>query len=318
MKTIHTIAALILLAGIAGCRSHTTAAPGETAPAQRTPEALMSSAYATPDEAANALITAVQSDSKNAVEQVLGPGSDQIFTGDDVQDRKAMHDFAAAATEQHHLEAVDENTQRLVIGKNNWPTPIPIVKTADGKWHFDTHAGLSTILARRIGRNELNAIGICREYVEAQREFASKDRNGDDVLEYAQHFISKPGRHDGLYWRAAQGEEQSPYGPAIAKAEAEGYKVGHHTPYHGYYFHILRAQGPNVPGGAYSYVINGHMIAGFALVAYPADYGKSGIMTFVVNQRGRVYQKDLGTDTAEIARNMKEYNPDRTWTLVRN
>jgi hypothetical protein len=195
------------------------------------------------------------------------------------------------------------------------------VKTPDGKWFFDTEAGKTEILARRIGEDELDTIDVCRQYVQAQREYASKDRDGSDVLKFAQRILSTPGNMDGLYWSATPDQGQSPLGHFFAAAATQGYEqtAGHpHEPYHGYHFRVLKKQGSAAPGGTYDYVINGNMIAGFALVAFPADYESSGIMTFIVNQNGKVYQKDLGPNTTELARQMAEYNPEDSWTLVKD
>ena len=208
----------------------------------------------------------------------------------------------------------------LVIGNREWPFPIPLVKQG-GAWRFDTEAGAEEILNRRIGRNELGAIEVCRAHVDAQREYASKDRNGDGILEYASRFRSSPGQRDGLYWPVGPDEETSPMGPLMASAQAEGYFTqqlpGHERqPYHGYYYRILTRQGEDAPGGAYDYIVRDRMIGGFALVAFPAKYGASGIMTFIVNQDGVVYQSDLGPDTEAIARQMTEFNPDTNWKRV--
>jgi len=206
----------------------------------------------------------------------------------------------------------------LDVGKDDWPLPIPLVKNAAG-WHFDTAAGKREILARRIGRNEMAAIQAALAYVDAQRDYASKDR-GDGVLDYAQRFISTPGKHDGLYWETAQNEPASPLGPTFAAARAEGYGFGGQQqsprPYHGYYYRILTAQGPAAKGGAYSYLAGNHMIGGFALVAYPASYRVSGVTSFIVNQDGVIFQKDLGPNTADIASKMNEFNPGPGWTKV--
>jgi hypothetical protein len=252
------------------------------------------------------------------VHQILGPAWKELVSGDKVEDAKAFKEFAQHAAEQARLEHKDATTSILYVGKDDWPFPIPIAQTPDGKWFFDTEAGKAEILARRIGANELDTIDVCRTYVQAQREYASKDRDGSGVLKYAQHVISSPGKMDGLYWPVNPGEEQSPYGPLIAQAASEGYQpgTGHHQPYHGYHFHILKEQGPAAPGGKYNFVINGNMIAGFALVAFPDEYGSSGIMTFIISHQGKLYQKDLGPNTDQIARQMTEYNPDDSWTLV--
>jgi len=195
------------------------------------------------------------------------------------------------------------------------------VRAASGQWFFDTAAGKQEILARRIGRNELESIKVCRAYVEAQREYAGQDRDGSGVAKYAQRLNSHPGQKDGLYWEAMPGAEPSPFGPLAAQAAAEGYAtsgVHRHEPFHGYLYHILTRQGPAAAGGAYDYVINGNMIAGFALVAFPAAYGQGGVMTFIVSHQGKVYQKDLGPQTPDIAAAMTTYNPDETWTQVKD
>ncbi len=208
----------------------------------------------------------------------------------------------------------------LHIGKDDWPFPIPLAKTADGKWFLDTEAGKVELLARRIGKNELEAIQICQLYVQAQRDYASEDRDGSGVIKYAQKILSTPGKRDGLYWSAPPDQQQSPLASLIEKEKLEGYQPvpGQHTPFHGYRYRVLKRQGPSAPGGKYDYVINGNMVAGFALVAFPAKYEASGIMTFIVNSNGKVCQKDLGADTTEIARHMTEYNPDSGWTIVRD
>ena len=276
--------------------------------------------FATDDDAMNAMMTAVKNLDHDEVHHILGPAWKELVSSDKVEDGNAFKDFAKHAAEQTRLEKKDATISIIYIGKADWPFPIPIAKAPDGKWFFDTEAGKEEILARRIGANELNTIQICHEYVQAQREYASKDRDDSGVLKYAQKIISTPGKMDGLYWTADAGQEQSPLGPLMAQAGMEGYEqaAGHsHEPYHGYHFCILKEQGPDAPGGQYNYVINGNMIAGFALVAFPAEYGQSGIMTFIVSHLGKVYQKDLGPQTKDIAWHMTAYNPDASWTLVK-
>jgi hypothetical protein len=247
---------------------------------------------------------------------VLGKkGRDVISSGDAVADRAARHRFLAAYNANH---TVDESGDKatLIVGDNDWPFPIPLVKTND-RWSFDTAAGLEEILRRRIGRNELSAIQVCLGYVQAQNDYASLDPAGLGPHAYAQRILSSPGKKDGLYWPSAAGEQPSPLGEFAAEASAEGYKAGQaRIPYHGYYYRILKRQGPGAEGGAYNYVVNGKMIGGFALLAYPAQYGNSGIMTFMVNQDGEVLQKDLGPRITEIARKITEYAPDGTWKKV--
>jgi Protein of unknown function (DUF2950) len=268
--------------------------------------------FAAPDEAAKALVDAASRDDKQAMLAILGPDAAEIVSsGDEVADKAAAARFANSARQSLRLDQTAEGTEVMSIGSDDWPFPIPIVKKDNG-WAFDTLAGKQEILNRRIGADELDAIEVCRAYVQAQREYASQDRDGSAVQKFAQRFVSSAGKHDGLYWPAAAGEEPSPFGPLVADAVAEGYnKKG--APYRGYYYRILKAQGADAPGGAYSYIINGNMIAGFAMVAYPAEYGNSGVMTFIVNQQGIVYQRDLGLRTAELARAMKLYDPDSSW-----
>jgi hypothetical protein len=220
------------------------------------------------------------------------------------------------AQEKTRIETSGENKTILHVGNNDWPFPIPLVKTGE-HWQFDAEQGRQEILNRRIGRNELSVVAAMRGYVEAQFEYANLDRDGDGVSEYAQKLHSEPGKFDGLFWEAGDGQPQSPLGPLFAKAKAEGYKAPEATeelaPFHGYYYRILKGQGAAAPGGKYDYIINGNMIAGLGLFAFPAQYGSSGIMTFVVNHQGKVYQKDLGPKTAEVAEKLDEYNPDSTW-----
>lgn len=273
--------------------------------------------FTTPEKAIDALVSAARSGQVANLVQILGPGSRKlVISGDAVADRTGREKFVAAYDTAHKIEHDADGKDTLILGKDGWPFPIPLIKMGD-RWRFDTKSGAKEILARRIGQNELNVIEVCRAYVDAQHEYATKDRNGDGVLEYAQSFVSSPGKENGLYWPATAGEPESPLGPLMAEARTEGYArkggSGKRQPYHGYYYKILKAQGEHAPGGAYSYVANGRMIGGFALVAYPARYGASGIMTFVVNQDGRIYEKNLGRSTAAIAREMKVYDPDSNW-----
>ncbi|HOD81253.1 MAG: hypothetical protein BWX88_00358 [Planctomycetes bacterium ADurb.Bin126] len=269
------------------------------------------------EQAAQALVKAASSKDRDAVRAVLGPVTKDLSSGDSVQDANGFERLAQHASAKMRVEKKSTELSIVHMGQEDWPFPIPLVKTAAGKWFFDTASGKEEILARRIGANELNTIKLCRAYVLAQREYASKDRNGNEVLEYAQRLSSRAGTKDGLYWAAGAGEEQSPFGPLAAEAAVQGYtnpRGGGRRPFHGYYLKVVTRQGPDVPGGRYDYVINGNMIAGFALVACPAQHGSSGIMTFVVNHQGKVYQKDLGPGAT--VRDITEYNPDKTWTLV--
>jgi hypothetical protein len=282
-----------------------------------TDAAEMGRTFATPEEASQALATAAAAKDRDALHALFGLDAEDFVAADQVQMGNDLERFAEAFQAKHLLTPDSDSEMVLEVGKDDWPFPIPLVKK-DGQWYFDTNAGKVELLNRRIGRDELATLKTVRAYVEAQREYASRDRMGDEVLQYAQKFASSPGKKDGLYWSPELDGEISPLGPLVAKARNEGYsKKGSAAPvpYHGYYFKILTGQGSDAPGGAYSYIINGRMIAGFALVAWPAQYGESGIMTFIVNQQGRVYQKDLGPKTVELAPAMTQYDPDSTWQV---
>jgi hypothetical protein len=269
------------------------------------------------------LVDAAKAKNRAAFGEIFGAGAlQQLLSGDPVQDDREMDQFAAAVEKSAKLERVNETKFTLTIGERNWPFPIPIVKE-ENRWRFDTRAGVEEILNRRIGENELSAILTARAHVLAQWQyFTEAGADKDGVAEYAQKFISSLGKRDGLYWETAEGERPSPLGSLVAAARAEGYgrkddsSAPKRAPYHGYYFKILTRQGAHAPGGKYNYIINGNMVAGHALVAYPDKWGSSGVMTFIVNQQGRVYQKNLGPKTAQIAVSMTEYNPDPSWKLV--
>jgi hypothetical protein len=271
--------------------------------------------YNRPDEAMDALIAAAKAGDPRELAHVLGPGSGEILSsGDPVADAATRKRVVASYEARHQVVLEGGDKAVLVIGQEEWPFPIPLVRR-DGAWSFDTAAGREEILFRRIGRNELSAIQTCLAYVDAQQEYAERGIAGSGA--YAQRVISQPGRKDGLYWPTQAGEEESPLGEFIAAATAEGYRAGERPiPYHGYYYKILTRQGPSAPGGPLSYVVRGKMIGGFGLVAYPAEYGNSGVMTFLVNHQDIVYQKDLGPDTARIATRMTSFNPDQTWQRV--
>jgi hypothetical protein len=273
--------------------------------------------YQTPDEAAAALVSALRADDQNAELAVLGPDSDDIISsGDKVSDDAIRERFLESYDAKHQITTNGDSKAILVIGDNDYPFPIPLIRKA-GKWSFDTEEGRREILYRRIGRNELDAIQVCLAYVDAQDEYAEKDRTGAGAGVYAEHFISNPGKKDGLYWPIAQGDEESPLGELFAKASEEGYKADEgRSPYHGYYYKIITKQGPHAEGGAANYVVNGKMIGGFALVAYPAEYRNSGVVTFIVNHTGAVFQKDLGPDTAKLAEKISSFDPDSTWKKV--
>jgi hypothetical protein len=267
------------------------------------------------ENAVEALVDAARAGDPSVILEILGPeGRDIISSGDEVADRTTRENFVAAYDTKHSLTSEGDAKIILVIGDSDWPFPIPIV-SKNGTWQFETKSGLDEILRRRIGRNELAAIQVSLAYVQAQNEYASLDPGGLGPHAYAQRIVSSPGKKDGLYWPTAEGQEPSPLGDLAAKASTEGYKVRHTPiPYHGYFYRILKRQGASAPGGAFDYVVKGKMIGGFALIAYPAIYGNSGIMTFMVNHDGVVFQKDLGPRTAEIARKIEAFAPDQTWT----
>lgn len=276
--------------------------------------------FQSPEAGLKSLIDAVKANDRDRLLAIFGHDADDlVFSGDEVADREAMAHFVRETKQRTNLVKVDEATVIIQFGKDDASFPIPLVKDGSG-WRFDTAAGKEEMLNRRIGRNELQAIAVCHAYVDAQREYASKDRNGTGVREYAQKFRSAPGKQDGLYWEVSANEAQSPMGPWVAMATSEGYAhKGPDTepmPFHGYFFRILTAQGPHAPEGARSYIADGHMTGGFALVAYPAQHGSGGVMTFMVNQLGIVFQKDLGNKTAEIAAAMTQYDPDDSWHPV--
>lgn len=277
--------------------------------------------FKSPEDAFKALTEAAKTNDIKELLAIFGPrGKDLISSGDAVADRAARERFVKAAAEAVKFSRLDENTVLPVIGKDACSFPIPIVKSG-AEWVFATEDGKQEIINRRIGKNELNTIQVAKEYVDAQREYAGKGRNGDGVLQYAQRFISQKGKKDGLYWEAASGEEMSPLGPLFGRATEEGYtprKTGEkRKPYHGYFFNILKSQGRNAPGGEKDYVVNGKMTAGFGLLAYPAEYGVSGIMIFIVNEEGIIYEKDLGPKTEEVAKTISKYDPDKTWKKVK-
>ncbi len=300
------------------------------------------STFNTPEEAVKALVAATKDENVADLQKLFGPQYTQLLSGDPVEDKRDLDDFSAAIQENAELVQVDGTKYTVNAGKDAWPSPIPVVQK-DGKWFFDTAGGLDEVANRRIGNNELSAIETCRAYALAQWEyFTQSDWDHDGIAEYAKRLISSPGRHDGLYWETTEDENPSPLGVALAAAQARvagstavtaapsgaaGKSLLPQTavaldvpnvPYHGYYFKILTGQGPHAPGGKYSYIINGNMIAGYALVAYPANWSTAGIMTFIINQQGRVYQKNLGPDTAKQAAAMTIYNPDATWELVQD
>jgi hypothetical protein len=271
--------------------------------------------FPSPEAGVQALIEAAKHNNTKSLLQVLGSEAQSfINTGDPVSDQASRARFVQAYEEAHTLVQSGDRRVILQIGKDAWPFPIPLVKNSTS-WRFDSKEGKEEILNRRIGRNELDVIQVCLAYVDAQREYYMRNPQRLALLQYASKFISTQGKRDGLYWETTTEEPPSPLGPLVAQARREGYKrtAGKPTPYHGYYYKILTGQGPNAPGGAYNYIVRGQMIGGFAMVAYPAQYGSSGIMTFIVNHDGVVYEKDLGPSTAALAQSMTRFNPDETW-----
>jgi hypothetical protein len=267
-------------------------------------------------DAAKGLIAALQSNDQPELLGILGADAkDLVSSGDAVEDKNDRDRFVQKYEQMHRLVNEPDGKTTLYIGAENWPTPIPIVQKS-GVWYFDTPAGKREILYRRVGRNELAVIQVCRALVDAEKEYYSLPRDGDTGKQYAQKFLSEPGKHDGLYWQPVSGENESPIGPLVAAAAAEGYPTEPNQkphPFQGYYFRLLKGQGPNAPGGAHSYIVNGKMTRGFAFLAYPAEYRSSGVMAFIVDQDGIVYEKDLGRRTAEIADTLTRYDRDATW-----
>jgi hypothetical protein len=302
-KNMHRLAALVLLcSGLA----LTTLTP-----------AVAQESFKTPDAAADALANAARDNDRAAILNVLGrDGADIASSGDPVADAAIRTKFVETYDAKHQTKMDGDAKATLIIGSDDFPFPIPLIRKGD-TWQFDTAAGRQEILARRIGRNELAAVQSCLAYVDAQNEYADKDRTGAGTGVYAQRIISEAGKKNGLYWPSSAKGDESPLGELVAEATQQGYRVGEgRAPYHGYYFKILTRQGPDAHGGAFDYVVNGKMIGGFALVAYPAEYRNSGVMTFIVNHEGVVFQKDLGPRTAELAEQMTAFNPDSSWTKV--
>ncbi|GEC17423.1 DUF2950 domain-containing protein [Nitrobacter winogradskyi] len=279
--------------------------------------ALAQEKFNSPEKAADKLVVAVRAGDEKGILNILGSdGKDILLSGDKVADADIKALFLTGYDLRHQVVKKDGNTAELVVGQQDWPMPIPIVRKDNG-WSFDTAAGRREILYRRIGRDELRAIQASLAYVDAQHDYIDMNPENSDPPVYARKIISTEGKKDGLYWPAVANEKQSPLGPAFALATAAGYRLtGEQTPFHGYYYKILTAQGPKAPGGAANYIVNDKMIGGFALVAYPAIYGNSGVMTFVVNNDGILYQKDLGKSTGSIASDMTAFNPDEAWKKV--
>ena len=272
--------------------------------------------FASPGDAVLGAYNALKSNDQQALNAIFGSNAAPILhSGDEVADKKMAADFIRRYDQMHRVVIEPDQTATLYVGAENWPMPIPIVKNGEGGWYFDTEAGKKEILYRRVGTNENDAIEVLHTLVDAQREYASDTHDGDKTRHYARKFLSDEGKQDGLYWKTNDKETPSPIGPLIASAAGEGYAAqqGQPAPFHGYYFRVLTKQGSAAKGGARDYLVNGEMSRGFAFVAYPAEYRNSGVMTFIVNQAGVVYERDLGQDTEKLAREMSEYNPGNGW-----
>ena len=311
MKIIGWIAAAVVVASLG---SIDAAQAQEKAASKR-------GTFNTAEDAAKALVEAVRAGSRKRVLEIVGPASQSwLVTPDDVADRAEWQVFLAAYDRKNAIVKAGDNKAVLNVGDDDWPFPAPIVRKS-GRWSFDAAAGREEILNRRVGRNELDTIQTLLAIVDAQREYAADDADGNGLKDYAARFASAPGKKDGLYWETAQGESPSPLGPLVAKAVREGYgtkvKSGKVEPYHGYLFRMLTAQGPHAPDGEYDYMVNGRLFGGFAVIAYPAEYGNSGVKTFMVNHEGVVYEKDLGTGTTAQAEKIRRFDPDKTWMPVR-
>jgi len=316
MKTMHPNSliciarALVAVIALAAPLAHAA----DPAPAAGARPANAQSNYASPEDAAKALADAMRTDERKLIWRVLGPGASKfVRSGDPVQDEEAREAFVTAYDKSVKFERDGNARATLLIGPTDFPFPYPLVMQ-DGRWHFDARRGNEQVLDRRIGRNELAAIKVCLAYVDAQREYARLDRDGNGLLEYAQKLASAAGKRDGLYWETNGGEPRSPLGPLTANARGQG--LGRHgpgDPYHGYFYKILTGQGKDAPGGAYDYIVDGRMIGGFALVAYPARWGGSGVMTFICNHDGVVFERNLGKDTVATASAMTGFNPDAGW-----
>ncbi|MEY9183011.1 hypothetical protein ABIG06_004593 [Bradyrhizobium sp. USDA 326] len=292
---------------------HRTILPGILALTLLGSAAQAQQSYKTPEDAAAALAAAVKSGPRDILKVLGSAAEDIVFSGDEIADNDIRQRFTSMYDAKHGIKAEGNKSATLILGPDDFPFPIPLVNAKAG-WEFDTDEGRIEVLRRRIGRNELDAIQTALAFVDAQNEYADKDR-GEGVGVFAQRIVSSPGKKDGLFWR--DDSDPSPLGALAAQASSEGYKAGEGmTPYHGYYFRILKAQGPDAPGGAMNYVVKGKMIGGFALIAWPAEYGNSGVMTFLVNHAGVVYQKDLGKRTDFVAKRLTLFDPDQTWKKV--
>jgi Protein of unknown function (DUF2950) len=315
MNSSKISASTIVILSLAAVALDTSAQPKQDVAAASQPE---QKEFDTPKQAADALVQVAANFDVAAAKEILGPDAEDLISSEDpVMDKNRATEFANKAKEKTSVEIDKQNPNHaiLLVGNDDFPLPIPIVKQ-EGKWFFDTKVGREEILNRRIGANELNTIAICRGFVEAQHEYAQEKHDDSKVNQYAQHILSTPGKHDGLAWKNADGTWEGPVGEEVAKALEEGYKAERGQPYHGYYFKVLKGQGPAAPMGEMDFVVGGAMIGGFGLAAAPAEYRVTGVQTFIVGPDGVVYEKDLGPDTLKIFRSMDRYNPDKTWTVT--
>lgn len=314
-KVRPLLAALALSALSAHVLAAETGAAAGSAPAPAKQSAAQRVYFATPQEGFEALVAAMRKDDTPQIARLLGPGHARIVdSGDTAADRRASASFVEDYDKKHAVEMAGDTKAFIATGETEWPMPVPMVKSGEG-WTFDAKDGEREILVRRVGRNELDTIQTCLAFVDMQTEYAEADRNGDGLLEYAAHFVSKPDKRDGLYWPTQEGEAPSPAGPLLAEADPQ-FRQGVPTPYHGYYYRILTAQGKNAPDGAMNYFANGKLIGGVALIAYPATYRNSGVKTFICSMSELVYEKDLGPQTASKVKQIKAYDPDESWTKV--
>ena len=299
----------ILVLASSSCNRQEQPAETQVQTAQKT--------FASPDDAAKALVEAAKSDNREAMLAIFGPESKEfIYSGDAGRDKTEFAGFVSDYDIMHRWRKLDNNSEMLITGADNKTFPIPLKKNDAGQWAFDTVAGKQEILARRIGRNEIAAIDVCGAVADAQKQYFSQPRDG--IKQYAQKFISDEGKQNGLYWPSPEGQPKSPLGPLLAYASAQGFQVkpDSHQPFYGYFFQMLEKQGPDAKGGVKNYIVNGRMTGGFAVLAYPAQYGDTGIMTFIINQNGVVFEKDLGKTTDQVAATMTEFNPDKSWKIV--
>ena len=309
VRMLSSMIGLLMLLSFAACSKKEQPAPA----AQAGPQT-----FASPEAAGKALMDAAKSQNQDTMLAIFGPGSKElIYSGDATEDKASMEGFVQSYGVMNRWRTLPDGSEILLVGADNQAFPIPLKKNASGQWYFDTAAGKDEILARRIGRDEIVATDVCAALADAQAEYFAQKHDG--VKQYAQKFISDPGKQNGLYWESPEGQPRSPVGPLVAFATDEGYDVksNPHQPFHGYFFHRLDKQGPDAKGGVKSYIVNGKMTGGFAYVAYPATYNDTGIMTFLIGPDRVVYQKDLGKDTADQAKAMTEFNPDKSWTALK-